>query len=218
MELPLLEACLPVYSFVNIDMVMPACTVVFDTFHPLSCDVLSSLIRKLNKTTCVLDPFPTKLLMSRLSSIIDIIICFSDGVFPTSCKSSIIFHLIKKQGLDPEILKNCRPLVNLLFILKIIEKAIATQIHDHLKNYDIDDNVQSAYKAGHSGETALLRVYNDIVTTIGRGNGAMLVLLDLFVAFDTIDHDNLFCMLEKYVRICGNALKLIKSYFSNRTN
>ena len=25
-----------------------------------------------------------------------------------------------------------------------------------------------------------------------------------------IDHDNLFCILEKYVGICGNALKLIK--------
>ena len=60
-------------------------------------------------------------------------------------------------------------------------------------------------------------MYNDIVTTIGRGNGAMLVLLDLSAAFDTIDHDNLFCILEKYVGICGKALKLIKSYFSNRT-
>ena len=33
----------------------------------------------------------------------------------------------------------------------------------------------------------------------------------------TIEHDNLFCILEKYVGICGNTLKLIKSYFSNRT-
>ena len=72
-------------------------------------------------------------------------------------------------------------------------------------------------KTGHICETALLRVYNDIVTTIGRGNGAMLVLLDLSAAFDTTNHDYLFCILEKYVGICGNALKLIKSYFSNRT-
>ena len=43
-------------------------------------------------------------------------------------------------------------------------------------NY-IVDNFQPAYKSGHSCETSLLRVYNDIVTTIGRGNGAMLVLL-----------------------------------------
>ena len=60
-------------------------------------------------------------------------------------------------------------------------------------------------------------MYNDIVTTIGRGNGAMLVLLDLSAAFDTMYHDNLFCIPEKYVGICENALKLIKSYFSNRT-
>ena len=103
------------------------------------------------------------------------------------------------------------------FISKIIEKAIATQIHSYLINNDIVDNFQSANKTGHSCETALIRVYNDIVTTIGRGNGAVLVLLDLSAAFDTIDHDNLFCILEKYVGICGNALKLIKAYFSNRT-
>ena len=84
-------------------------------------------------------------------------------------------------------------------------------------NNDIVDNFQSAYKTGHSCETTLLRVYNDIVTTIGRGNGAMLVLLDLSAAFDTIDHDNLFCILKKYVGICRNALKLIKSYFLNLT-
>ena len=60
-----------------------------------------------------------------------------------------------------------------------------------LKNNNIVDNYQSAYKAGHSCETAVLRVYNDIVATIVRGNGAMLVLLNLSATFDTIDHDNL---------------------------
>ena len=48
-------------------------------------------------------------------------------------------------------------------------------------------------------------MYNDIVTSIDRDNGAMLVLLDLSAAFDTIDQDNLFCILEKYVTICGNV-------------
>ena len=113
--------------------------------------------------------------MSHLSSILDIILCIvnlclSSGVFPTSCKPSIIFPWIKKQGLDPEILKNYKPIANLSFISKIIEKAIANQIHDHLINNDIVDNFQSAYKAGHSCETALLRMYNDSVSTIGKGN------------------------------------------------
>ena len=73
---------------------------------------------------------------------------------------------------------------SLSFILKISErKTIATQIHDHLKTNDIVDNFQTN---------------NDIVTTIGGGNGAMLVLRDLSAAFDTIDN-------EKYIGICENA-------------
>ena len=63
MEFPLREACLPAYSFVDIDTIIPVCTAVFDTFQPLSCDVLASIIHKLDRTTCGLDPFPTKLLM-----------------------------------------------------------------------------------------------------------------------------------------------------------
>ena len=71
--------------------------------------------------------------------------------------------------------------------------------------------------AGHSCETALLRVYNDIVTTVDKGNGSSLVLLDLSAAFDTIDHDNLFYLLDKYVGIGGSALRLIRSYLCDRT-
>ena len=60
-------------------------------------------------------------------------------------------------------------------------------------------------------------MYNDIVTTVGKGNGSFLVLLDLSAAFDTIDHDNLFYIFEKYVGIGSCALRLIGSYFSDRT-
>ena len=55
------------------------------------------------------------------------------------------------------------------------------------------------------------------MTTIGKGNGSFLVLLDLSAAFDTIDHSNLFDILEKYVGIIGDALQFIKSYFSDRS-
>ena len=88
--------CLPVNSCVDIDRIMPACTAVFDTFQILSCYVLSGIICKLNKTTCVKDPFTPKFLIFHLASIINIILrivnlCFSSGVFPTSCKSYIYF-------------------------------------------------------------------------------------------------------------------------------
>ena len=60
-------------------------------------------------------------------------------------------------------------------------------------------------------------MYNDIVTTVRKGNGSFVVLLDLSAAFDTIDHDNLFYILENYVEIGANALRLIRLYFSDRT-
>ena len=96
-------------------------------------------------------------------------------------------------------------------MLKVIEKAIALQIYEHLSDNYIVDSFQSAYKAGHSCETALFRVYIDIVTTVGKGNGAMLVLLNLSVASDTIDHVILFEILVKYVGFRRKALDLIKS-------
>ena len=121
--------------------------------------------------------------------------------------------MIKKAGLCCEVLKNYRPVSILSFLSKIIEKMISVRILHHITDNDIIDGFQSAYKVGHSRETALLRVYNDIVITIAKGNGSFLVLPDLSAAFDTIDHDNLFMILEKFVGISGSALQLIKSHF-----
>ena len=67
MKFSLLDPGLPVYSFVDVVIVLPVCDAVVDTFHPLSCDVLSSIIRKIS--LCVISLF-NKLLMSHLSSII----------------------------------------------------------------------------------------------------------------------------------------------------
>ena len=148
-------------------------------------------------------------------------LCITTNVFPLPCKSSIVTPFIKKPGLDAEILKNYRPVSNLSFLSKVIEKVIASRIISHIENNAIIDKFQSAYKCGHSTETALLRAallrVLDIVTTIGKGNGSFLVLLDLSAAFDTIDHSNLFDILEKYVGITGESLQFIKSYFSDRS-
>ena len=65
--------------------------------------------------------------------------------------------------------------------------------------------------AGHSCKTVSRWVYNDIVTTVGKGNGSCLVLLDDLST--AIDRDNLFYILDLYVKISGSALRLIQSYF-----
>ena len=61
-----------------------------------------------------------------------------------------------------------------------------------MQDTSVVEKFQSAYKAHHSTETALLRVFSDILFSIDQGGGEILVLLDLSSAFDTIDHAVLF--------------------------
>ena len=101
--------------------------------------------------------------------------------------------------------------------LLIVMPYYSSRILTHIADNDLIDKFQSAYRCGHSTETALLRIYSDIVTMVGKGNGSYLVLLDLSAAFDTIDHDTLFVILDKYIGITGSALQFSKSYFSDRS-
>ena len=77
--------------------------------------------------------------------------------------------------------------------------------------------MQSAYKKFHSTETALLRVHNDIMLSVDKGNAVVLVLLDLSAAFDTIDHNILLLRLHDIIGVTGTALQWFQSYLANRS-
>ncbi len=112
-----------------------------------------------------------------------------------SLKKTIITHLEKKLGLDL-LQKNYRHISNLAFQLKLIKRVVAVQLADHLLDNGLMDKFQSAYREGHGTETALLRVQNDILMELNKGNVVMLVLLELSAAFDTIDHEILLNRLS----------------------
>jgi hypothetical protein len=76
----------------------------------------------------------------------------------------MILPLLKKPRLDMNNLKNYRPVSNLPFVSKIIEKVVASRIEDHLDKRKLHDNRQSAYRSFHSTVTALFRVHHGIVT------------------------------------------------------
>ena len=65
--------------------------------------------------------------------------------------------LLKKPSLDLQLLKNYRPVSNLSFLSKVIEKAVSEELKSHLKENCMYDTVQSAYRKFHSTETALLK-------------------------------------------------------------
>jgi hypothetical protein len=77
--------------------------------------------------------------------------------------------------------------------------------------------MQSAYKQGHSTETALLRVHNDILQAVDEGNRVFLILLDLSAAFDTVDHSILLSFLEDYIGLSDAVLNIFRTYLEYRT-
>ena len=113
---------------------------------------------------------------------------FQNGHFPDSLKSALITPLIKKPSLDCENLKSYRPVANLKFLAKTIERACSSQIQEYLALRNLRGKMQSAYRPGHSIETALLRVYNDMLLAVDKGKEVVLILLDYSAAFDTINH------------------------------
>ncbi|KAJ8003020.1 hypothetical protein DPEC_G00165030, partial [Dallia pectoralis] len=89
-----------------------------ESFVPVSLETFTKLINSSKSTNCQLDPIPTKLLKELLPvlgpSMLNIINCsLSSGSVPTSLKIAEIKPLLKKCNLDPDILKNYRPISNL---------------------------------------------------------------------------------------------------------
>ena len=95
-----------------------------------------------------------------------------------------------------------------------MEHVVAKQLVDHIHRHSLDNSYQSAYKSGHSTETALLSIKNDIHLSLSRGEDTALVLLDLSAAFDTIDHSTLLSCLLDWFGVGGSALKWFSSYLT----
>ena len=193
-----------------------------ESFRPATLSEIASVIKKSSKASCVLDPIPTSLLRDILPTLTPVITeivnsSLASGIFPKDLKSAIVQPLLKKASLDRDVLKNFRPVSNLSFLSKIIEKVVASRLLDHMIANNLMDPMQSAYRKGHSTETALLRVHNDIVSAVDKGHGVCLILLDLSAAFDTVDHSILLTFLREYVGLGGSVINLFESYLTGRT-
>ena len=102
------------------------------------------------------------------------------------------------------------------FLYKILEKVVLHQLLAHLQEINICNPFQSAYCTGHSTETALLRVVNDLLTAMGEDKIYVLLSLDLSAAFDTIDHQILLSRLKTAFGICSTALQRFRSNLLDR--
>ena len=124
--------------------------------------------------------------------------------------------MLKKSDADFEQFQNFRPISNLKVLSKLVEKAVAIQLTDHVMSHHLDDTFQSAYKNFHSTETALVRVQNDILCAIDNNESVILLLLDLSAAFDTVDHSILLSRLRDRFGVNSTALAWFESYLTSR--
>ena len=99
---------------------------------------LERVIKASKPTTCMLDPLPSKVLKELLPTVGPAILSLmnlslSTGIVPSNFKAALIKPLLKKPGLDPELVRNYQPMSNLPVLSKVQERIVAKQIVDYLK-------------------------------------------------------------------------------------
>ena len=110
---------------------------------------------------------------------------------------------MEKTEFDDSHLKNFRSVSNLSFISKLLEKIVQTRIQAFFDSNGLMPRMQSAYRRFHSTETAVTKVFNDLMVSADNIQMSALCLLDLTAAFDTVDHDLLLLQLERQFGLRG---------------
>ena len=190
-------------------------------FSPVTTKEITDIVIHSNNKHCSLDPIPTSLakrMIHLLAAPITMIVnkSFTSGTVPTAMKSALIRPSLKKPCLDPEDRKNYRPVSNLSYISKIMEKAVNTRLDAHLEDNLLLDEHQSAYRIGHSTETLLLKMHDDILGALDQGKATLLVMIDISAAFDVVEHRRLLKRHEEYFGITHKALDWMESYLKDR--
>ena len=104
---------------------------------------------------------------------------------------------MKKSGLDPEEPQSYRPISNLTFMSKVIERIVAKQLTAHLTECDLMPCHLFSHKVNQPRRpSALMKVIADIIDAADCPKVTLLSLLDMSAAFDTVDHTILLRRLE----------------------
>ena len=189
-------------------------------FDPTTEDEIKEILDDVEFKFSSVDPVPANLLKENLDIVIpflcDIVnISLSSGSID-GAKIAHITPLIKGSSLDHSELKNYRPISNLAFIGKLIERVVLRRLNEHLTTNNLNISQQSGYKKHHSTETLLIRIVNDLLIASSESKATVVMMLDLSAAFDTVDHKKLLNILKVELGIDGTALTWFKSFLVGR--
>lgn len=192
-------------------------------FEPATEDEVLSIIIKHGIKCAPDDPIPAKVLKTTYKVFIPIWtelanLSLSQG--DMEClKGGVLLPLIKAMDsiMDCDVYKNYRPVTNLQFLGKLIERIVKIRFDSHLIKNDLNCKNQYGYKNEHSTEMLMTKVSNDLLIACDRKTPTLLMFLDLSAAFDTVDQDKLLQILEKELGIRGVALQWFESFLKGRT-
>ena len=196
---------------------------ILTVFEPATEEELRSIIQTYGVSCSPEDPVPARLLVQNMDILLPFwlqIVNLSLGTGDMDClKSAVLNPLLKELDdfVDKEILKNYRPVSNLLFMSKLIERCVASRLNKHLVNNNLESKHQYGYKKGHSTEMLLMHVVNNVLKAFDKKMVTVLLLLDLSAAFDTVDQNMLLRILNSEIGIGGIAIKWFASFLKGRT-
>lgn len=197
-------------------------TAMLIEFEEITFDHLKLLVRDMANKSCDLDVLPTWLvkeciddLAPHLLKIVNL--SLQCARVPVSLQQALVFPTIKNINGDRDSLANYRPVSNLSFISKLLEKVVLEQLTSYLSVNDLLNKHQAGYRVGHSCETLLLGMFEDLLHEMDQGHVVALLLLDMSAAFDTVDHDKLLDVLHHRFGLGGTVLQWIKSYLQFRS-
>ena len=196
------------------------CAAVFDLFEPVSLMALEYVVGQIKPSAISLWHCPASLFSPSIGQSFLAIIngSLSSGVVPQSFKHAVVQPLLNKPGLDPGMLANYRPISKLPFFFQKSWKKFSMLSWNPSWMSMMSWRTSSlGFKTQHSMESVLLSVFSDILLAVDSGDYVILDLLDLTVAFDTVDHNILVSQLQHLVGICGSTLDWFRSYLAGRT-
>ena len=193
---------------------------VLSEFSPTSIEELADIIKSCEIKSSSVDSLPAELFKENLDVLLPVLTDIVNASLSSGsidgAKLAHITPLIKGHGLDSSNLKNYRPISNLSFVGKLIERVVLRRLNEHLENNNLNIPHQSGYKKMYSTETLLVRVVNDLLIASSESKATVVLLLDLSAAFDTVDHYKLLHILKHELGITGKAWDWFKSFLTGR--
>ena len=192
-------------------------------FEPTTEEEITSIILKYGIKCAPHDPIPVNILKTTYAVFIPIwkdLVNLSLSTGSMDClKCGVLLPALKAMDdlMDSDQYKNYRPLTNLVFVGKLIERVVKMRMDAHLDTNNLHCENQYGYKTNHSTELLMTKVTNDLLIAADNKNPTLVMFLDLSAAFDTVDQEKLLNILEKELGFRGTALKWFKSFLQGRT-